>query len=88
MLQGDFQRERKDEERAKGGVETWGEWEVDGGETKEITVNEINILVPRGINKDSELSSVQGTQGMIPAWIFATTIAGFLGFRTILLPFS
>ena len=47
---------------------------------REITVHEINILVPKGINKDSELSSVQGTQGMIPAWIFATTIAGFLGF--------
>jgi hypothetical protein len=88
VQQGDFQRERKDEERAKGGVETWGEGEADGGETEEITVNEINILVPRGINKDSELSSVQGTQNMITAWIFATTIAGFLGFRTILLAYS
>ena len=55
---------------------------------REITVHEINILVPKGINKDSELSSVQGTQGMITAGIFATTIAGFLGFRTILLPYS
>ena len=64
-------------------METWGEGEADGGETEKITVNEINILVPRGINKDSELSSVQGTQNMITAWIFATTIAGFLGFRTI-----
>jgi hypothetical protein len=61
-----------------------GGWE----RQREITVQEINILVPRGINKDSELSSVQGTQGMITAWIFATTIAGFLGFGTILLPYS
>ena len=54
----------------------------------EITLHEINILVPKGINKDSELGSVQGTQGMTTAWIFATTVAGFLGFRTILLPYS
>ncbi len=53
------------------------------GETEVITVHEINILVAKGINKDSELSSVQGTQGMITAWIFATMIASFLGFRTI-----
>ena len=53
------------------------------GETEVITVHEINILVTKRINKDSELSSIQGTQGMITAWIFATTIAGFLGFRTI-----
>ncbi len=52
------------------------------GETEEITVLEINILVAKGINKDSELGSVQGTQDMITAWIFATTVAGFLGFRT------
>jgi hypothetical protein len=58
------------------------------GETEEITVHEINILVAKGINKDSELGSVQGTQDMITAWIFATTVAGFLGFRTILLPYS
>ncbi len=80
--QGDFQRERKDEERAKGGGGTWGGrggWE----RQREITVHEINILVPKGINKNSELSSVQGTQGMITAWIFATTVAGFLGFRAI-----
>ncbi len=55
---------------------------------REITVHEINILVPKGINKDSELGSVQGTQNMTTAWIFATTIAGFLGFRTILLAYS
>jgi hypothetical protein len=61
-----------------------GGWE----RQREITVHEINILVAKGINKDSELSSVQGTQGMIPAWIFATTIAGFLGFRMILFPYS
>jgi hypothetical protein len=36
----------------------------------------------------SVLSSVQGTQGMITAWIFATTVAGFLGFGMILLPYS
>ena len=30
MQQGDFQRERKDEERAKGGEETWGEGKADG----------------------------------------------------------
>jgi hypothetical protein len=59
------------------------DWEIQ----REITLHKINILVPKGI-KDSELSSVQGTQGMITAWIFATTIAGFLGFRTILLPYS
>jgi hypothetical protein len=58
------------------------------GETEgEITVHEISILVPKEINMESELSSVQGTQGMITAWIFATTIAGFLGFRTILHPY-
>ncbi len=58
------------------------------GETEDITVHEINILVAKRINMDSELSSVQGTQGMTTAWIFATTVAGFLGFRTILLPYS
>ena len=58
------------------------------GETEEITVHEINILVPKRINKDSELGSLQGTQGMITAWIFATTVAGFLGFGMILLPYS
>ncbi len=86
MQQGDFQRERKDEERAKGGGGTWGAggWE----RQKEITAHEINILVAKGINKDSELSSVHGTQGMITAWIFAIMVAGFLGFRTILLPHS
>jgi hypothetical protein len=36
----------------------------------------------------SVLSSVQGTQGMTTAWIFATTVAGFLGFGMILLPYS
>jgi hypothetical protein len=55
---------------------------------REITLHEINILVPKEINKDSELSSFQGTQGMITAWIFATTVAGFLGFGKILLPYS
>jgi hypothetical protein len=59
-----------------------GGWE----RQREITVQEINILVPKVINKDSP--SVQGTQGMITAWTFATTVAGFLGFRTILLPYS
>jgi hypothetical protein len=47
---------------------------------REITLHEINILVAKGINKDSELSSVQGTQGMATEWSFATTIAGFTGF--------
>ena len=61
-----------------------GGWE----RQREITVHEINILVLKRINKDSELSSVQGTQNMITAWIFATTIAGFLGFRMILFPYS
>ncbi len=61
-----------------------GGWE----RQREITVHEINLLVPKGINKNSELSSVQGTQGMTSAWIFATTVAGFLGLRTILLPYS
>jgi hypothetical protein len=61
-----------------------GGWE----RQREITVHEIYILVPKGINKDSEPGSVQGTQGMITAWIFATTVAGFLGFRIILLPYS
>ncbi len=84
MQQGDFQRERKDEERAKGGGETWGE----GGGWMGETVHEINILVAKGINKDSVLSSVQGTQDMTTAWIFSTTVAGFLGLRTILLPYS
>ena len=82
MAEGDIHKERKDEERAKGGGETWGEgggWE----RQREITVHEINKLVSKGINKDSELGSVQGTQGMTTAWIFATTVAGFLGFRTI-----
>jgi hypothetical protein len=83
VQQGDFQREREDEERAKGGGGTGGgggRWE----RQKEITVHEINIIVPKGINKNGELSSVQGTQGLI----FATTVAGFPGFRMILLPYS
>ncbi len=88
VQQGDFQREQKDEERAKGGGGTGrgggGRWE----RQREITVHEINILVLKGTNKDSELSSVQGTPGMISAWIFATTVAGFLVFRMILLPYS
>jgi hypothetical protein len=55
------------------------EWKLGGGgggweRQRDITVQEINILVPKGINKNSELSSVQGTQGKI----FATTVAGFL----------
>ncbi len=58
------------------------------GETEEITVHKINLLVAKGINMDSELSSVQETCGMMTAWIFATTVASFLGFRTILLPYS
>ncbi len=44
-----------------------GRWE----RQREITVHEINILVPKGINKDSELGPVQGTQGMTAAWILA-----------------
>jgi hypothetical protein len=88
VQEGDFQRERKDEERAKGGVETWGGGGVGCERQREITVHEINKLVPKVINKESELSSIQGTQNMITAWIVATTAAGFLGFRTILLPYS
>jgi hypothetical protein len=70
-----------------------GNWGGGGGgcgleRQKEITVHEINILVSKGINKDSELSSVPGTLGMATEWIFATMVAGFLGFRTILLPYS
>ncbi len=67
-----------------------GRWE----RQREITVHEINKLVSKGNNKNSELSSVQGTQGMATAWIlattwiFATTILGFRGIRTILLPYS
>jgi hypothetical protein len=79
VQQGDFQRELKDEERAKGGGGTWGgggKWE----RQREITVHEINILVPKVINKDSVLSSVQGTQGMATEWSFATMVAGFIGF--------
>ncbi len=71
--------------RVKGELGGGGGWL---GETVHITVHEINIIVAKGINKDSVLSSVQGTQGMTTAWIFATTAAGFLGFRTILLPYS
>jgi len=70
--------------RVEGELGGGGGWE----RQREITVHEINILVAKGINMDSELSSVQGTQGMTTAWIFATTVAGFLGFRTILLPYS
>ncbi len=61
-----------------------GRWE----RQREITAHEINILALKGINVDSELSSVQGTPGMITAWNVATMVAGFLGFRTILLPYS
>ena len=69
MAEGDIHKERKDEEKAKGRGEPLGGggWI---GETEEITVHEINILVPKGINKDSELSSVQGTQDITTAWIF------------------
>jgi hypothetical protein len=48
-----------------------GGWE----RQREITVHEINILVSKGINKDSELGSVPGTQDMTTAWIFATFLA-------------
>ncbi len=34
VKQGHFQRERKDEKRAKGGGGTWGEGEADVGETE------------------------------------------------------
>jgi hypothetical protein len=47
---------------------------------REITVHEINKLVPKEINKDSDLSLVQGTQGMATEWSFATMVAGFIGF--------
>jgi hypothetical protein len=47
---------------------------------REITLHLIYLIVPKGTNKDSELSSVQGTQGMATEWIFATMVAGFLGF--------
>jgi hypothetical protein len=47
---------------------------------REITVHEINKLVPKEINKDSDLSSVQGTQDMATEWSFATMVAGFIGF--------
>jgi hypothetical protein len=85
---GFLKRERKEEERVKGGGGTGGGGGGGWERQREITAHEINILVPKGINKDSELGTVQGTQDMITAWIFATTIAGFLGFRTILLPYS
>jgi hypothetical protein len=88
VQQGDFQREQKDEKRAKGGGGTGGGEGCGWKRQREITVHETNILVSTGINKDSELGSVQETQGMITAWIFATTVAGFLGFRTILLLYS
>ena len=87
VQQGDFQRERKDEERSKSEGGTGGRGRR-MGETEEITVHEINILDAKGINKDSELGSVHGTQGMTTEWIFATTVAGFLGSRRILLPYS
>jgi hypothetical protein len=61
-----------------------GGWE----RQRKITVHDINKLAPKGITVDSELSSVQGTQGMTTALKVATMIAGFLGFRTILLPYS
>jgi hypothetical protein len=82
---------KKRAERRREGQGWRGNWGGGGGgweRQREITAHEINILVPKGINKDSELGTVQGTQDMITAWIFATTIAGFLGFRTILLPYS
>ncbi len=83
-----FHKKRKDEERTKGGGGTWGGG-ADGRERqRKITVHEINILVPKGINKNSVLSSVQGTQGMATAWIFATMVAAFLGFGMILLLYS
>ncbi len=88
VQQGDFQRGRKDEEKAKGGGGTWGGGGGGRERQREIIVHEINKLVPKGINKNSELGPVQGTQGMTAAWIFATTVAGFLGFRVILLPYS
>jgi hypothetical protein len=82
MQQGDFQKKRKDEERAKGGGGTGGV----GANGRDR--GNYNIPVPKGINKDIELRSVQGTQGMTTEWIFATMVAGFLGLRTILLPYS
>jgi len=44
VQQGDFQRERKDEERAKGGEETWGEGKADGRDRGKLQHHEINIL--------------------------------------------
>ncbi len=42
----------------------------------EITLQEINILVPKEINKDGKNLA----QSMANAWIFATMVAHFLGF--------
>jgi hypothetical protein len=83
---GNFQRERKDKGRSSrrgrnGGGGVRHGWE----RQREITLHLIYLIVPKGIDKDSELSSVQGTQGMTTAWIFAATEASFLGFRTIFL---
>ena len=45
---------------------------------KEITVHKIYLIVPKGINKNSE--------NLAHARSFATTVVGFLGFKMIYLP--
>jgi hypothetical protein len=42
---------------------------------KEITVHKIYLIVPKGINKNSE--------NLAHARSFATTVVGFLGFKMI-----
>ena len=64
------------------------EGELGGGGRMGETEGNYNIPVPKGINKDIKLRSVQATQGMTTEWIFTTMVAGFLGFRMILLSYS
>jgi hypothetical protein len=73
---GNFQRERKDKGRSSrrgrnGGGGVRHGWE----RQKEITVHKIYLIVPKGINKNSE--------NLAHARSFATTVVGFLGFKMI-----
>ncbi len=57
-------------------MEKWGRGVRHGWERqREITVHEIYLIVPKGINKDSE--------NIAHARSFATTVVGFLGFKMI-----
>ncbi len=73
---GDFQRERKDKE-VQQAREKWGRGETWMGKTEGNYCHKIYLIVPKGINKNSE--------NLAHAWCFANKVTGFLGFKMIYL---